>query len=463
MIAVDDLYYRYPHHADETLRGVTCRFPDGSLTLVSGPTGSAKTTLAFALCGAIPHLLGGRLTGQVLIDGSVVHQQPVRESARRVGLIMQNVQWQTVMDRVDDEIAFGLENFAVPADRMNAAIDAAAERVGARHLLHRRLDTLSAGERQRVALAASLALDQPALLLDEPLAFLDRTATGQLMQVLGGLRDRGRTVVVFEHRWGEVSPRADRHLTLSEGRVHDGRCQAMEFSGCLVGQPPGPCRLVFEDVACDLPDRRLFHGVSFEVRGGRSAVLLGDNGSGKTTLLRLAMGLMRASAGRITTCGQPAGGTPTRRLAARAALVLQHPDQQLFLRTVEQEVQWTAADPAAAAREIAAFRLDPLRQRHPQSMSMGQKRRLTVAAALARRPDLLMLDEPTVGQDDQSLSWMIDRLIQYVHEGGALLTATHDARVARALGQDVIVLHGGTSRCGGPDVMTFFHEANPSP
>jgi len=183
---------------------------------------------------------------------------------------------------------------------------------------------------------------------------------------------------------------------------------------------------------------------------------LGDNGAGKTKLLKLTLGLLNPQAGRILVNGASASGGKTRKIARTAALVLQNPDHQVRLPTVYQEVSWGAAGREAAAREIQALGLAGLEEPHPHFLSSAQKRRVTLAAALARRPRLLLLDEPTVGQDDANLAILLRRLGDFVMEGGALLTATHDVRAARCFGQMVLAREKGRAVQGRRDLVEEF-------
>lgn len=435
MIRVEDLHVYYPDQPRPALMGMSLAVRPGQTVLVSGPTGCGKSTLGLALCGAIPALIPGRLSGEVSVNGVSSMERPMRQTARELGFLLQDVAHQIFTDQVSDEIAFGLENFGVPPATMEERIVAALEQVGAAHLASRRLSTLSAGERQRAVLAALLALDQPLLMLDEPLAYLDRTARRRLLDLIGRLAAAGKGVLIFEHRRDLVRPAATIEVGMEAGCCAQGLADAPDLP-VLAPSRPGPAQLVMEEVAMAWPRsvKPLFTGVSLTVRAAESVVLVGENGSGKTTLLSLALGLLRPSAGAITTNGQDTRRVMPERLARGAALIFQHPDHQLYLSRVGEEVRLSAPDEKTAVFELDAMGLSDLADRHPRSLSMGQKRRLTVAAAMARRPKLLLLDEPSVGQDDRSLSLVLRRLERFVCEGGALLTATHDERVARALG-----------------------------
>ncbi len=448
---------RYPGQTEPALHDIDLELSGGSTVLVSGSTGSGKSTLALVLCGAIPHLLGHvEMRGRVVVDGQDLARIPMRQAARCVGLLMQNVEYQVFTDGVEDEIAFGLENFAVPPREIEERVAAAMHTVGAAHLRGRTLATLSSGERQRVMIAALVGLGQRVLILDEPLAYLDRHGAIQLVATLDGLARTGTTVVVLEHRRDLIRPAVHREIRLESGRLASGPAPGYSFPEVAAGRSRGDSRLILERAACSRGTAPVLRDLSMQVQAGESVVLLGDNGAGKTTLLRLALGLELPTAGVVRTCGLDVARTSTRRLAAEAALVLQNPDHQLFLETVQAEVASSELGARSALQEIEALGLGGLEARHPQSLSTGQKRRVTIASALARRPKLLLLDEPTLGQDDASLALVLRRLARFVDEGGALVTATHDERAARALGSRILLLGSGRILGEGPGVIEDF-------
>ena len=443
-LVLERIFCRYPGHAAPVLRGIDMSLASGSTTLISGSTGSGKSTLSLILCGAIPNLID-RLEsgGRVVVDGEELTLLPMRQVARKVGLLMQNVEHQLFTDRVEDEVAFGLENMGVPAREIESRLATALQAVGANHLRGRALGSLSSGERQRVMLAALVSLGQSLLVLDEPLAYLDRHGTAALFNALGDLSRAGKTIVVFEHRRDLVRTAVDRELWLGDGRLLDTAPAVPSlprFEGCA---SPAESRLICENVSFLRGDLPILRELCLEVRAHESVVLLGDNGAGKTTLLRLVLGLEKTRSGQISVCGLDPGRIPTRQLALNTALVLQNPDHQLFLDTVRAEVTSARTGTDAARAELEALGLCGLAERHPQSLSTGEKRRVTIAAALARHPKLLLLDEPTVGQDDASLALVVRRLHAYVNQGGALLVTTHDERAARALGSRIVLLREG--------------------
>jgi len=456
LIRVQGLSFSYPTRRRSALRDVSFELPGGQITLVSGPTGSGKSTLGLALCGAIPGVIPGRLQGSVEIDGTHMGAGPVRRTTHLVGFLMQNVEHQVFTDMTEDEVAFGMENLGYPRAEMEDAVTEALDLIDGQHLRGRRLETLSAGERQRVMLAAQLCLGQRVVILDEPLAYLDRSGVARLLSLLENLSREGKTFVVLEHRRDLMLPFAARELRLEDGALSNREPQCPAFPRIENGGDEGPVRLAVENLSFRWDKNPLLRDVSFELRAGQSVVVLGSNGSGKTTLLKLILGLQKPDSGHVLNCSFDTRETTPQQLASKAALVLQNPDHQLFLPTVKEEILWGTAASQHALHEMKALRLEDLSARHPHSLSMGQKRRVTLASALARRPELLLLDEPTVGQDDDSLALVLRRLGQFVEDGGALLVATHDRRAAEALGGQGMILSRERAQMGGEELVESF-------
>ncbi|MFZ2089898.1 MAG: ABC transporter ATP-binding protein, partial [Desulfobaccales bacterium] len=288
MIKVEDLRFRYHHQESDALDGLSLEISEGALALVSGPTGCGKSTLGLALAGAIPHAIRGTLSGTIRIGEADPAAIPLRHLARQVGLLLQNVECQMVTDRVEDEVAFGLENLALNPRDMPPVIDRALHTVQAEHLRGRLLTSLSAGERQRVMLAAMLSLGQQVLILDEPLAYLDRQATASLLSLVTALSRQGKTVVIMEHRRQAILPAARQEICINRGRLADKPVPRVDLPPLAETSVSGESLLAFENVSFGWREGFLvLHDLSFEIKAGESYVLLGDNGAGKTTLLKL--------------------------------------------------------------------------------------------------------------------------------------------------------------------------------
>jgi energy-coupling factor transporter ATP-binding protein EcfA2 len=459
--------------------------------LVVGPSGSGKSTLALALAGLVPHEVTGRWLGSLEVDGLDVARGPRPAIAERVGLLFQDPASQLVMDTVEDDVAFGLENRAWPTVAMPPRVTDALIEVGLGGFEARRPGRLSGGEQQRLALAGVLAPQPGIIVLDEPTANLDPAGARAFFDRLAELRDaRATTVVLIEHRVDAAWPLADVVLALGrDGRpidigppdevlVRSGRRMAEAGIWLPVGTEvrPAPARSEIEtlfaqarpvvDAVDSGPVLLEARGVRFgyvrrypvvvdvdiRLRVGERITLVGPNGSGKSTLGRLLVGLLNPDSGRIRLGDSDPARLPPERLARRASYVFQDPERQFLASTVRDEVELGLTEPERARAEDLMEQLGlPLAtfsERSPYRLSGGEQRRLSLACVLVRRPELLVLDEPTFGQDRDGYEGLLGILRERVDRGTTVLAATHDERFVADFGGRRLVMEEG--RLGGP-------------
>ncbi|HET7027576.1 MAG TPA: ATP-binding cassette domain-containing protein [Candidatus Limnocylindrales bacterium] len=453
------------------LRDVSFTLDRGECLLVLGPSGSGKSTLALAIAGLVPRELHGEWFGRLMLDGRATTETPAPDLAAIVGLVFQDPASQLVMERVEDDVAFGLENRAWPRPEMRLRIPVAIAEVGLRGLERRRSTTLSGGEQQRLALGGVLAPRPRVLVLDEPTANLDPAGAEAFVERLAAIRDaRAATIVLVEHRVELAWGLADKVLALGrDGRPIDagppgdvlarsGRRMATEgiwLPETPEGAPASPAvvrsqRPLVEaaDVSFGyVPGRLAVEDVDLTVAAGERLALVGPNGSGKSTLGLLLVGLLRPDAGRVRLGGADPSRLAAADLARRAGYVFQDPEAQFLAMRVRDEVELglRPSERAAVPALMDALRL-PLGEfgeRSPYTLSGGEQRRLSLACVLVRRPDLLVLDEPTFGQDRLGYDGLLDILSERVEEGTAVVAATHDRRLVHDLGGRTVALDRG--------------------
>ncbi|HEY6592487.1 MAG TPA: ABC transporter ATP-binding protein, partial [Asanoa sp.] len=431
--------------------------------------GAGKSTLLAALAGLLAED-SGEQEGTIEIDGL-----DPRKARDRVGIAFQDPETQLVMSRAGDDVAFGLENRGVPAEEIWPRVDAALARVGFPYGRDRATAALSGGEQQRLALAGILVLRPDLLLLDEPTANLDPAGAALVRSALATGVDRDTTVLLVEHRVADAVALVDRVVVLTPGgRIRaDGRPgevfavhgDSLAAEGVWVpGHPVAPRRAtgapgdeLLRAEGLTLP-RRL-PPTDLTVRAAEALAVVGPNGAGKSTLALLLGGLLKPGDGRLAASAALAGGDaarppyrwPAPALTRRIGSVFQDPEHQFVTSTVYEELALgprrlrlpSSTVESTVDELLARLRLDRLARANPYTLSGGEARRLSVATALATAPRLLVLDEPTFGQDRRTWVELVDLLAGLREEGHGVVAVTHDADFVAALADR-------TARLGDP-------------
>jgi energy-coupling factor transport system ATP-binding protein len=440
------------------LEDVSVRLDRGEFVLVRGPSGAGKTTLARCLAGFIPHAVRLEMKGRVLVEGRPTMEMSLAEIASRVGMVLQRPEAQLFNLFVADEIAFAPRNAGLPQAEISRRVSEVAGALGIEHLLSRRVTELSGGEKQRVALASVLAMRPGLLVLDEPLSQLDAQGAASLADALRRLHEAGTGVVAIEQRPGPLMESASRELRIEAGRLvadgaprthEDPHERGAEQWQALLGparEAPGGEEIArLENASVRRDGRWILREVSLALRAGESVALVGPNASGKSTIAGLLAGIIRPTAGRVHLAPK-----------LRVALVPQDPSWMLLADSVRQELEIGArrdADSAPHAdRLLSDLGLAGLAERPPALLSVGEMGRLALAAALAARPDLLIVDEPAAGQHAQARNAMMSLAAQRCKHGAALLFITHDIELVRTWADRVVVLREGEIAAEGAPV-----------
>lgn len=474
MITLDQVSYSYPQALRPALDSIHLDVPNGELMLITGESGGGKSTLLRSMNGLVPHFHGGIFAGRVRIDGVETTAARPRDLADKVGFVGQDPEQHAVADRVEDDIAFTLENLGMDPSTMRKRVEEVLDALGMAALRSRRLDSLSGGERQRAAIASALVAMPSHLLLDEPTSQLDPQSAEEVIGSLLRLRDEiGVAVVLVEHRLERVLQYAD-SLCVLNGGIDAGRPldvlarnevgPPITKLGRALGWSPLPLNLrearkrveglnlraadpALEETPGEsivratgleiaLAGTPILRGIDLEVSRGEVVALMGRNGSGKTTLLRTLAGLIAPTAGHISQLES-------------VALVPQNPQVLLFRRTVDEEIAATlrgrgqTADAAAVASEAEAFGITGLLPRYPRDLSAGEMTRAALAAAAAGSPMVVLLDEPTRGLDEPGKQHLLGLLSTWRKAGRAVVLATHDVELAARAATRVVLLAEG--------------------
>ena len=458
--------WRHPGREAWAVRGLDLHVDPGERVLLLGASGAGKSTLLSALAGILDTSGGGESEGELRVDGRL--PQRARDA---VGIVFQDPEAQLVMARSGDDVAFGLENHCVPTEAIWPRVHRALAQVHFPYPEDHSTAALSGGEKQRLAIAGVLALRPRLLLLDEPTANLDPVGAQTVRDTLAELKEM--TLVLVEHRITEALPLVDRVVVIEAGGgvVADGAPNDVfarqgprlaELGVWVPGPPPagpiprttfGPELAHAEDIAFRYPGAETWAlgGVDLAVRAGEALAITGPNGSGKSTLALIIAGLLRPARGRVALGDAEPWSLPARRLVTRVGTVFQDPEHQFVAGRVDEELMvgpLRAGRYAPDARRIAMDLLERLRLTHlaaanPFTLSGGEQRRLSVATALATAPPLLVLDEPTFGQDRRTYAELVSLLAAHCDGGGATLFATHDENLVASLGDRTLRLAGG--------------------
>jgi energy-coupling factor transporter ATP-binding protein EcfA2 len=500
MIEFDRVTYTYPGADRPALRDFSLTLPTGEVITVAGPSGAGKSTLLRCINGLTPHFSGGTLTGNVRVLGLDPVIATPQVMSRHVGFVFQDPEAQFVMDRVEDEIAFALENVAMPPQEMRIRVEETLDLLDLAPLRARPLAELSGGERQRVAIAAALALRPAILVLDEPTSQLDPKSAEDVLNALARLNsDLGLTVILAEHRLERVLPFTDQLLYLpadgNEPLLGDPRVvlarieqvppltrlakrlgwsplpltikEGLRFSRGMatdqlnssptpISTPTGAQPLVeARHVEVRYGRIPVLHGVNFALYPGEIVAVMGRNGSGKSTLLKTLVGLVRPQAGQVMVEGLGTAKMDVATICRTVGYLPQDPNSLLFADTVMEELWFTLRnhgyepgddpaklpiDPVALLTQLG---IDHLANLYARDLSVGERQRVALAAITVVKPKALLLDEPTRGLDYGAKAQLSNLLLGWRQAGMGIGVVTHDVELAAAIADRVVLMSQG--------------------
>jgi energy-coupling factor transporter ATP-binding protein EcfA2 len=493
----------YPDAAEPTLSGVDLTIAEGELCLVAGHTGSGKSTLLGAVNGLVPHFTGGTLAGTVTVGGRDTASHPPREMAATVGVVGQDPLAGFVTDVVEDELAYAMEQLAVPPEVMRKRVEETLDLLGIADLRRRPLADLSGGQQQRVAIGSVLTPQPRVLVLDEPTSALDPTAAEEVLAAVTRLvHDLGVTVLMAEHRLERVIQYADRIVrvhrdgTVTDGNpapmmaasdlappvvelarvagwdppplsVRDARRLAASIRERLAAVPrPGPrhpgtsaaVSLEASSLVVHRGRNPVIRGVDLALGAGVTA-LMGRNGSGKSTLLWALQGSLRPSGGRVRIGGSDPSALSPEETRGLVTLVPQSPADLLYLTSVHAECERAGAAAGTCAGWLERL-VEPLdTSANPRDLSEGQRLALALAVQLTPAPAVVLLDEPTRGLDHLAKARLGAALAELAARGHPVLVATHDVEFVAEWADRVVVLAEGEVVADGPSAEVVVSSA----
>lgn len=491
-LILENLSFRYRDRQELAIQDISLKVAPGELLLIAGASGCGKTTLIRCINGLVPRSYKGELTGRVLLYGEDTIKWPIAKNSQIVGTVLQDPERQILGTRVLNEVAFGLENMALTRSEIRQRVDVALEYLGISHLRDRETFSLSGGEKQKVALAGILSMRPSILLLDEPLASLDPASSQETLDLVRLLVDEGMTVLMVEHRVEDVLRiNPDRVMFMVDGQVR--------YQGAIEGlyivvdyhEIKLPAAMIIERAAQDPPPKVLhllpsvaetasqdeseplvqfenvsffyesgvdvLHGITLPINRGDIIAVLGPNGAGKTTLVKHAIGLLKPKSGRVLVNGQNTRKLSVAEIANTLGYVFQSPSHMLFAPTVYEELAFGPKNlghsPDEIQKEVSdaidIVNLSGREQDPPLALSFGQQKRVSIAAILAMRSKILVMDEPTAGQDYKNYMEFMDAILQ-LPSFEAILFITHDIDLAVIYANRVLLVNEGRVIADGP-------------
>lgn len=462
----------------------------GEILLIAGASGCGKTTLIRAINGLIPRSYKGELTGQIFLYGEDTLSWTLSKISQTVGTVLQDPERQILGSKVLHEVAFGLENLGLPRDEIYQRADAALDFLKISSLRLRDTFSLSGGEKQKLALAGVLAMRPSILLLDEPLASLDPASAYETLDIVRQLADEGMTVLMIEHRVEDVLRiRPERVMFMSDAEIRylgsmDGLGAVVDYrevklqaqvvmelakadappveikilpsvstmtTPTVIASGSNPESLVkFENVAFGYDEREVLHSINIEIKRGDVIAVLGPNGAGKTTFVKHAIGLLKPKSGRVLVQGRDTKDASVAQIASTLGYVFQSPSHMLFAPTVREELAFGPKNLRHPKSEIEKEVVESLQivnlvdviDDPPLALSFGQQKRVSIAAILSMRSRVLVMDEPTAGQDYQNYMNFMDAILQ-LPGFEAILFITHDVDLAVIYANRVLLVADG--------------------
>lgn len=433
LLTMDNLSYTYPDAAEPALANISFTVGTGECLCLTGVSGCGKSTLLLAITGL---LHGGMRSGEIRLAGG-----DSTDDTMPIGLVFQNADAQILCTTVAEEVAFGPENLCVPPLEIAGRVERSLRQVGLAGCADRNVERFSAGQKQRLAIASILAMEPALLLLDEPTSQLDLPGKEALAELLAGLKAKGHTLIIAEHDPRPLAAIIDQYLVMAKGQPISS---SPTFTDLDAPASALPCRInvaakmsavaTVEELFLSYPETgAALHGVNLRLLAGERVHLYGRNGAGKSTLLRCLAGLEQPDSGTVSLAG--IGKPRPERLSGKVGVLFQNPVRQLFAESVAAEVAFTLQRlgyrptevDRLVAEALAVCGITHLAERAPLTLSFGEQHRVALAAVMAPRPGLLLLDEPFAGLDwPQRLSLLAILAALPERYGTTVLIASHD-------------------------------------
>ena len=463
MIDFQNVYFSYKD-GELTVKDISFSINPGECVILCGRSGSGKSTILRTVSGLAPVFYEGFLQGKIEVDRQIPAELESENRAKLFGVVFQDPRSQFFMNTVQDEICFAAENIGVPSKKIREMLHEVSNFVGIEGLLSRNIDELSSGQKQKVAIASSLILQPKVLILDEPTSNLDAQGAKTLVEIIKKIKGRGIAIIISEHRFDVFKEAADRFLYIDRGKLNkiwtreefenlsDEKLSSLGLRPKMVVKNSNIHVKTDKDLLLDIHSlsfhykktREGIDNINLQLYRGEVVSLLGNNGAGKTTLCKVISGLLKENSGTIEYKGKISNCNLRNKFCY---FVMQDADYQLYSDSVAGEIVFCKKVTEKLKQDLIeslnAFKLMALKDRHPASLSGGEKQRVTLAAAYCSDVDIYILDEPTSGMDGDGLRAIIKWVKLLAEKGKIVIIITHDLLLAEATSNKFIYLEEG--------------------
>lgn len=507
MISFKNFSFKYNNVVDKTLKNIDLTINKGEKVLIVGPSGSGKSTLSHCINGLIPFSYNGEIEGELIIDNIKPYEESLSDVSKKVGTILQDQDSQFIGLSVGEDVAFNFENNAMPLKEMKVKVIDALELVNMVDFINHSPYELSGGQKQRVSLAGVLGSDAEVLLFDEPLANLDPASGKEIMQLINDIHEKtNKTIIIVEHRIEDVLEQPfDKVIVVNKGEVqgfgtpdeilksdllkNNGLreplyLEAMKLAGCDISQSENlkdlnnideknkevlknwfnnetsnKDSIIKEEKILEVKNLAFSHDgikntindVSFHLNKGEILAVLGNNGAGKSTLCRLITGILKPQKGSIFLNNQCIDSWSIKQKGSSIGYVMQNPNQMISQHMIKDEIalglkcrNYSKEEIDKKVEEVLKIcGLYPYRNWPVSALSYGQKKRVTIASILAINPQVIILDEPTAGQDYKHYTEFMEFIKELSAQGISIILITHDMQLTLEYCHRAVVLSGG--------------------
>ena len=507
MISFKNFSFKYNNVVDKTLKNIDLTINKGEKVLIVGPSGSGKSTLSHCINGLIPFSYNGEIEGELIIDNIKPYEESLSDVSKKVGTILQDQDSQFIGLSVGEDVAFNFENNAMELNEMKVKVIDALELVNMVDFINHSPYELSGGQKQRVSLAGVLGSDAEVLLFDEPLANLDPASGKEIMQLINDIHEKtNKTIIIVEHRIEDVLEQPfDKVIVVNKGEVqgfgtpdeilksdllkNNGLreplyLEAMKLAGCDISQSENlkdlsnidernkevlknwfnneasnKDSIIKEEKILEVKNLAFSHDgikntindVSFHLNKGEILAVLGNNGAGKSTLCRLITGILKPQKGSIFLNNQCIDSWSIKQKGSSIGYVMQNPNQMISQHMIKDEIalglkcrNYSKEEIDKKVEEVLKIcGLYPYRNWPVSALSYGQKKRVTIASILAINPQVIILDEPTAGQDYKHYTEFMEFIKELSAQGISIILITHDMQLTLEYCHRAVVLSGG--------------------